>query len=91
MVILLEDIFLKNLPNLDLHGYDRESARVATNDFINDNIQLNNSKIIIIHGKGTGQIKKEVHNVLKNRKEVSTYYTYNNNDGCTIVHLMLDN
>ena len=33
----MEDIFIKNLPFIDLHGYDIESARVATNDFINDN------------------------------------------------------
>lgn len=82
---------MKNLPNIDLHGYDRESARVATNDFINDNIQLKNSKLLIIHGKGKGLIKEEVHNVLRHRREVSSYYIYNNNDGCTIVHLMLDN
>ena len=87
----MEDIFLKNLPSIDLHGYDRESARVATNDFINDNIRLNNIKILIIHGKGKGVIKTEVHNVLKYRKEVLSFYTYNNNNGCTIVHLMLDN
>ena len=91
MVIQLEDIFLKNLPSIDLHGYDRESARVTTNDFINDNIQLRNTEILIIHGKGKGLLKSEVHNVLKHRKEVINYYTYNNNDGCTIVHLMLDN
>ena len=36
----MEDIFLKNLPRLDLHGYDMETARVATNDFVNDNLFL---------------------------------------------------
>lgn len=86
----MEDIFLRKLPSIDLHGYDKESARVATNDFIDDNLILRNSKLLIIHGKGTGLVKKEVHNVLKKRKEVFDYYTYNNNDGCTIVHLMLD-
>ena len=47
----MEDIFLKNLPSLDLHGYDRETARVATEDFIDENIILKNDKILIIHGK----------------------------------------
>ena len=86
----MEDIFLKNLPSIDLHGYDRESARVAVNDFINYNIVLKKTKILIIHGKGEGLIKAEVHNTLRHRREVSAYYTDNNNDGCTIVHLMLD-
>ena len=35
------DIFINNLPQLDLHGYDRESARVAINDFIKDSIRKN--------------------------------------------------
>lgn len=90
MVIKLEDIFLKMLPCIDLHGYDSESARVATDDFINDNIQLKNEKILIIHGKGEGIVKRSVHETLNRRKEVTKYYTYYKNDGCTIVHLMLD-
>ena len=53
----MEDIFLKKLPFIDLHGYDIETARVATNDFINDNIILKNKKILIIHGKGKGLVK----------------------------------
>ena len=87
----MEDIFLKYLPSIDLHGYDRESARVVTNDFINESLQLHNSKVIIIHGKGKGIVKSEVHKVLEKRKEVISYYTLNTNDGCTIVHLVLDN
>ena len=31
---------IDNLPKLDLHGYDRQTAIVAINDFINDNIKL---------------------------------------------------
>ena len=86
----MEDIFLKNLPSIDLHGYDMESARVATNDFIDENIFLKNPKIVIIHGKGTGLVKKSVHSTLASRKEVSKYYTDNHNDGCTIVNLVVD-
>lgn len=83
----MEDIFLKNLPTIDLHGYDRESARVATNDFVEENIILKKDKIVIIHGKGMGIVKNSVHDALKNRKDVEKYYIDINNDGCTIVHL----
>ena len=55
----MEDIFLKNLPSLDLHGYDRETARVATEDFIDENIILKNDKILIIQ---TCSTKKEYSN-----------------------------
>lgn len=87
----MEDIFLKNLPKLDLHGYDTETARVATNDFINDNLFLKINKILIIHGKGTGLVKKSVHETLSHRREVIKYHTDNLNDGCTIVYLNIDN
>lgn len=83
----MEDIFLKNLPRIDLHGYDIESSRVATNDFINDNLILKNDKLLIVHGKGTGAVKKSVHETLSHRKEVIKYHTGNFNDGCTIVYL----
>jgi len=87
----MEDIFLKNLPRLDLHGFDTETARVATNDFINDNLILKNQKILIIHGKGTGLVKKSVHESLSRRKEVIKYHTDSFNDGCTIAYLNIDN
>lgn len=87
----MEDIFLKNLPSIDLHGFDVESARVATNDFINDNLILNNAKVLIIHGKGTGLVKKSVHDTLAHRKEVIKYNTDAFNDGCTIAYLNIDN
>ena len=60
------DIFLERYPKIDLHGYDRDSARMVTNDFINENIILGNDTIVIIHGIGQGIVKQEVHNVLKN-------------------------
>lgn len=86
-----DDIFLKNLPTIDLHGYDSESARVATNDFVNDNLTLKNSKIVIIHGKGKRIVKKSVHESLLHNKKVKKYMTDNLNDGCTIVYLNIDN
>ena len=84
-----EDIFLSRYPKIDLHGYDRESARVATNDFINENIILKNDMIIIIHGIGSGIVKTSVHETLKQNKQVLEYKTDNFNHGCTIVKLKL--
>lgn len=87
----MEDIFLKNLPTIDLHGFDTETARVATNDFIDDSVILKNNKILIIHGKGTGLVKNSVHEVLSHRKEVIKFHTDSFNPGCTVVHLIVDN
>ena len=83
------DIFLERYPKIDLHGYDRDSARVAVLDFVRDNVVLGNDMIVIIHGKGSGIVKNEVHNTLKYIKNVLEYKTDNFNDGCTIVKLKI--
>ena len=69
----MEDIFLKNLPRIDLHGFDTETARVATNDFINDNLILKNSKVLIIHGKGTGALRAALWRFFKSDKRIKSY------------------
>ncbi len=81
------DIFLARYPQIDLHGYDRDSARMITNDFVEENIALGNDTIIIIHGIGTGIVKKAVHEALSINKHVLDYKTDNFNSGCTIVKL----
>lgn len=80
-------IFIDNLPKLDLHGYDRETARVAINDFINDNYKMNNQFITIIHGVGTGILRKTTHEVLKRNKKIIDYKLHYFNSGCTIVQI----
>ena len=83
-------IFINNLPTIDLHGYDRESARVATNDFIRDNLKIKNEAIVIIHGIGSHIVKKSVHDTLKVNKRVKAYKLYPYNIGCTVVILDVD-
>lgn len=76
-----------NIPSIDLHGETREMARILVKDFINDSCKLGYSKVIIIHGIGTGILKKEVHDVLKYDKRVEKAYIDFFNVGCTIVEL----
>jgi len=83
----INDIFLNMLPSIDLHGYDKESARVAVNDFIIENKLLNNKEFVIIHGIGEGIIKETVQSELFKNKNVLEYKIANNNIGCTIVKL----
>ena len=84
---MYEDIFLKRYPHLDLHGYDRDYARMLTNDFIRDNKELNNEIVVIIHGHGRVIVKNAVHETLKWNKDVLSYKTNNFNDGETIVYI----
>lgn len=76
-----------NLPTLDLHGLDRDLARIEINDFIRDNYQIKNKKVIIIHGIGTGILKKTTLKTLKVNKLVNEFKIDNFNDGQTIVYL----
>ena len=81
------DIFLDMLPTIDLHGYDRESARVKVNDFVMESKILNQKEILIIHGIGEGIVKKAVHQTLSKNKDVLEYKIVNSNVGCTIVKI----
>ena len=85
----VNNIFTKNLPSLDLHGETRETARVLINDFIKENIKLKNDKFVIIHGIGTGVLKKETQNILKNNKKVIEFGIDFMNEGSTIVRIIV--
>ena len=86
---MINDIFLERYPKIDLHGCDRDSARMMVNDFIDENIILGQDTIIIIHGIGLGIIKKEIHDMLKKDRRIIEYKTDNFNSGCTIVKISL--
>lgn len=83
----INNIFTKNLPSLDLHGETRDTARVLINDFIKENIKLKNDKFVIIHGIGTGVLKKETQNILRNNKKVIEFGIDFMNEGSTIVRI----
>ncbi len=84
---ILGNPFTNSYPRLDVHGETRESAVILVNDFINENIKLNNNFIIIIHGFGQGILKKAIHTNLKTDKRVIKYYLNSNNLGETIIEI----
>ncbi|MBQ8901977.1 MAG: Smr/MutS family protein [Bacilli bacterium] len=75
-------------PRLDLHGEERALVYALVVEFINDNYKIGNKEIVIIHGKSTNILTKEVHNVLRDNKLVKKYYLNNWNIGETIVELI---
>ena len=84
-------IFIEQYPKLDLHGYDRETARVAVLDFINENKKLRQEIFVIIHGIGSGVLRETVKQVLSHDRQVLEFKTYYYNNGCTIVRISLEN
>lgn len=82
-------IFIDSFPKIDLHGLDRETARVEINDFIKDNIKLKNEIVVIIHGIGTGVLRKTTQETLRKNKNVIEFKTFYNNNGSTIVKIKI--
>lgn len=80
-------LFTEHLPSLDLHGLDVMSAKVMIKDFISDNRKLKNEFLVIIHGIGTGALRKATGDALKIDKNVISYKVSNFNSGCTIVKI----
>ena len=83
----VNDIFLEHLPKIDLHGNDRDMARVMVNDFIDEAVKMGYLEIVIIHGIGSGILKNVVQDVLKRDKRVLSFYIDGFNNGCTVVKL----
>ncbi|MCI8446613.1 MAG: Smr/MutS family protein [Bacilli bacterium] len=82
-------VFIEQYPKVDLHGYDRETARVAIEDFIKENKKLKNEIFVIVHGIGSGILKETTRNVLLKNKNVLEFKTYYYNNGCTIVKILV--
>ncbi len=59
---------------LDIRGAKPEEAEYSIIKFIDDAYSSNVDKIEILHGKGTGALKKTVHTILKQHEYVKNYY-----------------
>ena len=82
-------IFYEHYPKLDLHGYDRETARVMIQDFIQDHVKLKDEIVVIVHGIGSGILFHTTKEVLRKNKSVLEYKSAFNNQGCTLVLLKI--
>ncbi|MBE6155204.1 MAG: hypothetical protein E7164_00400 [Firmicutes bacterium] len=82
-------IVTKMTPTLDLHGEITSMVEVLVQEFINDNVKMKKNVVLIIHGKSTNILTKEVHAVLMNNKNVKSFKLDNWNLGQTIVELKI--
>jgi len=74
-----------HLPSIDLHGMDRDTARILSKEFLEDQYSLGKRAVVIIHGKGKRVLKQEM---LKREKIVQDFFIDFFNDGATIVELI---
>ena len=85
--MFVNDIFLDRLPRIDLHGYDRDSARVMVNDFIDEAFKMGYDEVVVVHGIGSGILKTMVQDTLKINKKVLNYHIDGINNGCTVIRI----
>ncbi len=78
------------VPKLDLHGEYAVTAYTTVHNFLQDQIKLKQPYVILIHGKGTGKLKEEVHKILSKEPNVLEYYLDSKNLGQTIIHLKVE-
>lgn len=75
---------------IDIRGYRVDEALSAVDKFIDEAILSGLKKIYIIHGKGTGALRKAIHHFLQNHKKVKNrgHAEWNLGDtGMTVVEL----
>lgn len=78
---------LDKYPKLDVHCETRDTIYTVLRNFVTDNIKLKNKVIIVVHGKGSGILKEEIHFHLKKWKEVESFHLDYWNQGVTIIEL----
>jgi len=77
-------------PELHLRGMTVDEALYALDKYLDDAVLVGLSPVRIVHGKGTGTLRKEVAAYLKNHRNVKEYYIAPPTEGglgVTIVHL----
>ena len=57
-------------PTADLHGMDKEDAKLEVDRVINHAYSENADAVKIIHGRGTGRLRQEVQRYLKSHPMV---------------------
>ena len=83
-------IYWNYYPKIDLHGEFSVTAYTIVHDFLTDQIKLRNPYVVIIHGKGSGKLKNEVHKILSKDKRVVEFHLDPDNLGQTLVHLKVE-
>ena len=68
-------------PEINVHGFTCEEALNLIDKYIDDAILAGLNQIKIVHGKGTGALRKSVHNYLKKNTSIKSFRLGNFGEG----------
>jgi DNA mismatch repair protein MutS2 len=80
----------RNYPEVDLHGLFADEARDRLERAITEALAGGHDRLRIVHGKGSGILRREVRDLLKHHPKVRTYQyasPYDGGEGVTIAAL----
>ncbi len=66
---------------LDLHGFDPREVKVVVSEYLAECRRLGILDVQIIHGKGTGTLRRTVHALLERLPEVASFSTAGASEG----------
>ncbi|MDD3114326.1 MAG: endonuclease MutS2 [Anaerovibrio sp.] len=69
--------------DIDIRGMMVDEAEVVLGKFIDDSVMAGLSQVLIIHGKGTGALRKGVHEYLKRHRNVAAFNFADMSEGGT--------
>ena len=69
--------------DIDIRGMMVDEAEVALDRFIDDSVMAGLSQVLIIHGKGTGALRKGVHSYVKRHRNVANFNFADMSEGGT--------
>jgi len=64
---------LKASPSIDVRGERVDEARQSVQHFLDDAIAAGLDTVEILHGKGTGALREALHDLLRQRSDISDY------------------
>lgn len=72
---------MRSYPTVDLHGHFADEAIERLERAIADAIAAGHDRLLVVHGKGSGILKREVREALKYHPRVLTYQYASPRDG----------
>ena len=78
------------LSQIDLRGLTLDEALMKTERYLDDAIMAGIPSVTLIHGKGTGVLRRGIHKMLQERSNIKAYRVGNMDEGgigVTVVEL----